>query len=57
MPVDESWWETLLAQLHELVDHNTKADVVILLGRKDASGLPSRRPVIQVRLHHVEHSL
>ena len=55
MPVDDAWWETLLAQLHELIDKGEKADVVILLGRKDSWGAPLR-PKIHVRRFDVEQT-
>lgn len=56
MPVDDAWWEHLLELLHGLVDAEEKADVIILLGRKDSWGTPIARPTIHIRRFHVEQS-
>ena len=48
MHLADAWWESLLEQLHTLIDQDEKADVVILLGRKDVEGIP-QPPRIHVR--------
>ena len=49
MHLEDAWWEALLERLHTLIDRDEKADVVILLGRKNEDGylIP---PKIHIRL-------
>ena len=53
VPTWEAFLERLLERLHHLHAHNTKADILILLGRRDKLTGAPLPPRVEVREHEL----